>query len=114
MKKIVNEFKQFALQGNVVDLGIGMVMGGAFNKIVSSFVNDIIMPCVGILVGGVDFSSLKIILKAATEKTPAVTMNIGLFIQNCVQLFIIALSVFICIKLATSLYQSIEDDNRNH
>ncbi|MBX9890529.1 MAG: large conductance mechanosensitive channel protein MscL [Amoebophilaceae bacterium] len=109
MKKFLEEFKQFALRGNVIELGVGIVIGGAFNNIVSSLVHDIIMPCVGLLVGGVNFTALKIDLKAATELQPDVTLNIGVFIQSCIHLFIIALSVFTCIKLATSLYKPKEN-----
>ena len=110
MKKFLEEFKAFALKGNVIELGVGIVLGNAFNKIVTSLVNDIIMPCVGLLIGGVNFSHYKIILKQATPDYPEVTLNIGLFVQNCVHLFIIALAVFSCIKLATALYKTVEKD----
>ncbi|MFN2310075.1 MAG: large-conductance mechanosensitive channel protein MscL, partial [Gammaproteobacteria bacterium] len=79
---IVNEFKQFAMKGNVVDMAVGIIIGAAFGKIVSSFVGDVIMPPLGILIGGVDFSDLAITLKAASEEVAAVTLNYGKFIQT--------------------------------
>lgn len=105
MKKFVQDFKAFALKGNVIDLAIGVVVGGAFSTIVKSLVNDIIMPLVGILVGGINFQEWKITLKAATAKHAAVTLNIGNFIQNVINFLIIAVTIFICIKLASKLYR---------
>ena len=94
MKKILQEFKQFAMRGNVVDMAVGIIIGGAFGKIVSSVVADIIMPPVGLLIGGVNFSDLKITLKEAVveggaEVTPAVTLNYGNFIQTTLALSLI-------------------------
>lgn len=110
VKKFIQEFKAFALKGNVLELGVGVVMGNAFNKIVKSLVHDIIMPCMGLLIGGINFSYLKVTLKQATQDHPAVTLNVGLFIQNCVHLFIIAFAVFVCMKLAAQIYRGDEDN----
>jgi large conductance mechanosensitive channel len=96
--KLADEFKSFAMKGNVVDLAVGIIIGAAFGKIVSSLVSDIIMPPLGLLIGGVNFTDLKLILKAATETNPAVTWNYGSFLQVCFDFLIIALSVFMIIK----------------
>lgn len=101
--KILDEFKQFAMRGNVVDMAVGIIMGAAFGKIVSSFVADVIMPPIGLLVGGVDFTNLSVILKDAVGKTPAVTLNYGKFIQNIFDFLIIAASIFIAIKAMNTL-----------
>jgi large conductance mechanosensitive channel len=100
---IVSEFKEFAAKGNVVDLAVGVVIGGAFGKIVGSFVNDVLMPPIGILLGGMDFKSISLTLKAAVMEgdkvlTPAVTMNVGNFIQTVVDFLIIAFAIFIMVK----------------
>ncbi|MFA7387000.1 MAG: large conductance mechanosensitive channel protein MscL, partial [Thiohalobacteraceae bacterium] len=79
---MLSEFKEFAMKGNVVDMAVGIIIGAAFGKIVSSFVSDVIMPPLGILIGGVDFTDLAIILKAATDGAEAVTINYGVFIQT--------------------------------
>lgn len=97
------EFKKFAIKGNVVDLAIGIIIGGAFGKIVSSFVADIIMPPIGVLLGGVDFSTLAITLKKATEVTEAVTINYGLFINTVIDFLIIAFAIFIVVKQINKL-----------
>jgi large conductance mechanosensitive channel len=96
--KLVNEFKSFAMKGNVVDMSIGIIIGAAFGKIVSSVVGDIIMPPLGLLIGGVNFTDLKVILKAATETHPAVTWNYGNFLQVTFDFLIIAFAVFLVIK----------------
>jgi large conductance mechanosensitive channel len=96
--KLVDEFKAFALKGNVVDMAVGIIIGAAFGKIVSSVVSDIIMPPIGLLVGGVNFTELKVILKAATETAPAVTWNYGNFLQVTFDFLIVAFSVFLMIK----------------
>ena len=92
------EFKEFIMKGNVVDLAVGVVIGTAFGKIVTSFVSDIIMPPIGLLLGGVDFSNLVITLKEAGEKTAAVTINYGLFLKTIIDFIIIALVIFLVIK----------------
>lgn len=97
------EFKEFAMRGNVVDLAVGVVIGGAFGKIVTSFVNDVIMPPIGMLLGGVDFSDLKIVLHHAVGDVPAVTVNYGSFINTVVDFFIVAFAIFLVVKLMNSL-----------
>ncbi len=101
--KFWSEFKDFAMKGNVVDLAVGVVVGGAFGKIVTSLVNDVIMPSVGVLIGGFDFTDLKLVLhKAVMDGSevvkPAVTLNYGNFIQETVNFLIIAFSIFLAIK----------------
>jgi len=96
--KLIDEFKAFALKGNVVDMAVGIIIGVAFGKIVSSVVADLIMPPIGLLVGGVNFTDLKVILKAATETNPAVTWNYGNFLQVTFDFLIVAFSVFMVIK----------------
>jgi len=100
---LVNEFKQFAMKGNVVDLAVGIIIGAAFGKIVSSVVNDIIMPPIGALIGGVDFTDLKFTIKAASNDdagnaVAAVTLNYGNFVQTTIDFLIIAFAVFMIIK----------------
>lgn len=95
---MLKEFKDFAMRGNVVDLAMAVVIGGAFGKIVTSFVNDVIMPPIGLLLGGVDFSDLKIVMKASTAEADAVTLNYGSFINTVVDFIIIAFAIFMVIK----------------
>jgi large conductance mechanosensitive channel len=95
---ILKEFREFAVRGNMVDMAVGIIIGAAFGKIVSSLVADVIMPPIGLLLGGVDFSDLAITLRAAIDQTPAVTLNYGKFIQTIVDFIIIAFSVFILIR----------------
>jgi large conductance mechanosensitive channel len=101
--KIISEFKAFAMRGNVVDMAIGIILGGAFGKIVSSMVNDIIMPPIGLLVGGVDFTDLSIVLKQAVGETPAVTINYGVFIQVIIDFVIVAFAIFMAVKAMNSM-----------
>jgi len=96
--KILDEFKAFAMKGNVIDMAVGIIIGAAFGKIVSSIVNDIIMPPIGLLVGGVNFTDLKIVMKAAVGNVPAVTLNYGNFLQVTFDFLIVAFSIFIVIK----------------
>ncbi len=96
--KLVDEFKAFAMKGNVVDMAVGIIIGAAFGKIVSSVVGDIIMPPIGLLLGGVNFTDLKLVMKAATDTVPAVTWNYGNFIQVCFDFLIVAFAVFMLIK----------------
>ncbi len=100
---VLQEFKEFAMRGSVVDLAVGVVIGGAFGKIVSSVVADVIMPPIGVLMGGVDFTDLKIVLKDAVGDTPAVTLNYGSFIQSCVDFLIIAVAIFLLVKVMNTL-----------
>ncbi|MDD2656270.1 MAG: large-conductance mechanosensitive channel protein MscL [Patescibacteria group bacterium] len=95
---MLKEFKKFAMKGNVVDMAVGVVIGGAFGKIVTSIVNDIIMPPIGALSGGVDFSKLALTLKKATETTEAITLNYGAFINTVLDFVIISFSIFIIIR----------------
>ena len=101
--KWLQEFKTFAVRGNVVDMAVGIVIGAAFGKIVSSFVADVIMPPIGLLIGGVDFSKLVITIKKATETTAAVTLNYGNFIQTVIDFVIIAYANFMVIKAINTL-----------
>jgi large conductance mechanosensitive channel len=96
--KLVDEFKAFAMKGNVVDMAVGIIIGAAFGKIVSSLVADIFMPPLGLLIGGVNFTELKIILKAAVGTNPAVTWNYGNFLQAAFDFVIVAFVVFLVIK----------------
>jgi large conductance mechanosensitive channel len=100
---MVKEFKEFAMRGNVVDLAVGVIIGGAFGKIVSSFVADVIMPPIGLALGGVDFSSLAFTLKQATETTPAVLLNYGKFINTVIDFLIIAFAIFMVVKGMNSM-----------
>ncbi len=95
---LLQEFKEFAVKGNVIDMAVGVVIGGAFGKIVASLVNDVIMPPIGLLLGKVDFSQLSLTLKEATEGTAAVTISYGKFINNVVDFTIVAFCIFLVIK----------------
>jgi large conductance mechanosensitive channel len=100
---MMSEFREFAMRGNVVDMAVGIVIGGAFGKIVSSFVNDVLMPPIGMAVGGVDFGSLAITLKEASGDVAAVTLNYGSFIQTVVDFIIIAFAIFMVVKAMNSM-----------
>lgn len=99
---ILQEFKEFAVKGNVIDMAVGIIIGAAFGKIVSSFVGDVIMPPIGVLIGGVDFTSLAVVLKEATANTPAVVLSYGKFIQTVIDFTIIAFAIFMAIKAINS------------
>ena len=99
----IQEFKEFAMKGNVIDMAVGVVIGGAFGKIVTSLVSDIMMPVLGLLTGGMNFTDLKIVLKEAVGQTPAVTINYGSFIQVTVDFIIIAFFIFCAIKAINKL-----------
>jgi large conductance mechanosensitive channel len=100
---IIKEFQEFAVKGNAVDMAVGIIVGAAFGKIINSLVNDIIMPPIGLLLGGTDFSNLKVVLKAAVGKNPEVTLNYGLFINNLVNFLIVAFSIFLVVKAINHL-----------
>ena len=100
---MIQEFKTFAMRGNVVDMAVGIIMGGAFGKIVSSFVADVIMPPIGFLVGGVNFTNLALTMKEASGDVAAVTLNYGKFLQSIVDFLIIAFAIFMAIKIMNSL-----------
>lgn len=105
---MLQEFKTFAIRGNVVDMAVGIIIGGAFGKIVSSFVADVVMPPIGVLVGGVDFSELAVTLKEASGETSAVTLNYGNFIQTMVDFTIIAFAIFMVIQLINKMRKAEE------
>lgn len=94
----VKEFKEFAVKGNMVDMAVGIIIGGAFGKIVSSLVNDVIMPPLGLLIGGVDFSDLAVTLKEAEGEVAAVTLNYGAFVNNVLDFVIVAFAIFMVVK----------------
>ena len=100
---IMSEFKEFAAKGNVVDMAVGIIVGGAFGKIVTSLVNDVIMPPIGLLLGGTDFSNLAVTLKKAAGETPAVVLNYGKCVQTVVDFLIVAWAVFLLVKGINSL-----------
>lgn len=100
---MIKEFQEFAVKGNVVDMAVGIIIGGAFGTIVKSLVSDIIMPPIGILMGGIDFSEIVITLQQATADAEAVTMNIGVFINNVISFVIVAWAVFMLVKGMNSL-----------
>ena len=106
---MLKEFKEFAVKGNVMDLAVAVIIGAAFGKIVASFVADVLMPPIGILLGGVDFTSFPIILKDAVGETPAVTLNYGKFIQTLIDFVIIAFSIFLMIKGLNSFKKKEEE-----
>jgi large conductance mechanosensitive channel len=101
--KILDEFKEFAVKGNVVDMAVGVVIGAGFGKIVSSLVADIITPVLGLLIGGVNFTNLKVTLKDAVEGKPPVTWNYGSFVQSIFDFLIIAWAIFMLVKLVNRL-----------
>ena len=100
---MMQEFKDFAMRGNVVDLAVGVVIGIAFGKIVSSVVADVIMPRIGLLTGGVNFTDLKIVMKDGVGDVPAVTLNYGSFLQTCFDFMIIAFAIFMLVKALNSM-----------
>jgi large conductance mechanosensitive channel len=104
---LLKEFKEFAMRGNVIDMAVGVIIGGAFGKIVSSLVADVIMPLIGVLVGGINFTDLRWIIKKAiiengTETAPAVALNYGTFLQTALDFLIVAFCIFMFIKLLNS------------
>ncbi len=115
MGKFIQDFKDFAIKGNVVDMAVGVIIGGAFGKIVTSLVNDIMMPAVSKLTGGVNFKDLKYVLTEAVpasegvEEVAEVSVNYGMFIQNIVDFFIIALCIFVAIRLLMKLKKKKEE-----
>lgn len=100
---LAKEFKEFALKGNVADMAVGIIIGAAFGKIVSSLVKDVITPPLGLLLGGVDFTGLKVTLKAASEGVEEITLNYGLFLQTVFDFLIVAVAIFAVIKMINSL-----------
>ena len=100
---MLKEFRDFAVKGNVVDMAVGIIIGAAFGKIVSSLVGDVVMPPIGVLLGGVDFSDLSIILKEAVGDKPAVVISYGKFIQTVIDFMIIAATIFVAVKVINTL-----------
>ena len=110
----IKEFKEFAMRGNVLDMAVGIIIGGAFGKIVSSFVSDIIMPPLGMLIGGINFTNLKIVLKHAVTEggqvvTPEVSLNYGNFLQQTLDFLIIAFAIFLLVKGVNRLSRKKEE-----
>ncbi|HCB42824.1 MAG: large conductance mechanosensitive channel protein MscL [Pseudomonadales bacterium] len=101
--KLLSEFKTFAMRGNVVDMAVGIIIGAAFGKVVSSFVNNIVMPPLGVLIGGVNFTDLSIVLKEAEGDVAEVAIGYGLFIQSVVDFIIIAAAIFVAVRVMNSL-----------
>ncbi|HRX08052.1 MAG TPA: large-conductance mechanosensitive channel protein MscL [Candidatus Limiplasma sp.] len=106
---MLKEFREFAVKGNVMDLAVAVIIGAAFGKIVSSLVNDVIMPVIGLIVGGIDFASLKIVLTPAVGDAAEVAILYGTFIQTIVDFLLIALSVFFVVKLVGKLKKKEEE-----
>ena len=111
---MMTEFREFAMRGNVIDLAVGVVIGGAFGKIVSALVDKVIMPPIGLLIGGVDFSKLAITLKAATvdaagKEVPAVVLGYGEFINAVIQFVIVAFAIFMVVKAINRLHKKPEE-----
>ena len=109
MKKLLEEFKAFVMRGNVLDMAVGVIIAGAFGKIVTSLVNDILMPIIGMIIGNVDFSSLEIKLGEPVEGAEQAAIRYGAFIQEIVNFLIIALCIFIFIKVVASLQKKKEE-----
>ena len=106
---MMSEFKDFAMRGNVVDMAVGIVIGGAFGKIVSSFVADVLMPPLGLLLGGIDFSNFAVTLKEASGDAEAVLLKYGAFVQTVIDFIIIAFAIFMVIKAMNSLKKKEEE-----
>lgn len=100
---MLKEFKEFAMRGNVIDLAVGVIIGGAFGKIVTSLVNDLLMPVLGVLIGGINFIDLKYVITPASGDVAEVAFRYGAFIQSVIDFLIIAFSIFLFIKLLSSL-----------
>jgi len=106
---MLQEFKSFAIKWNMVDMAVGIIIGAAFGKIVSSLVKDVIMPAVGVLVGGVDFTDLAYTLKEAKEGVEAVTIKYGAFIQTIIDFLIVAMAIFVAVKVINSMKKKEEE-----
>ena len=107
---IIDEFKEFAIKGNMVDMAVGIIMGGAFGTIVKSLVDDVIMPPIGLLMGGVDFSNMKIVLQAAEGDAEAVAINYGLFFNSMIAFLIVAWVIFMLIKGMNAMKKKAEEE----
>lgn len=100
---MMSEFKEFAIKGNVVDMAVGIIVGAAFGKIISSFVKDIIMPPIGVMMGGVDFTDLAVTIQKAAGDVPAVAIKYGMFVQTIVDFIIVAMAIFIAVKVMNGM-----------
>ena len=115
MKKFMHEFKEFAMRGNVLDMAVGVILGGAFDKITTSLVNDVFMPLIGTLIGGVDLGKLNIVLKDAVMNgeevvAPAVTLGIGTFLTTVIDFILVAFVIFLMIKTINRFHKKKEED----
>ena len=115
MKKFMHEFKEFAMRGNVLDMAVGVILGGAFGKITTSLVNDVFMPLIGTLIGGVDLGKLNIVLKDAVmngeeDVAPAVTLGIGTFLTTVIDFILVAFVIFLMIKTINRFHKKKEED----
>ncbi len=106
--RLLKDFRDFAMRGNVLDLAVGIIIGAAFGKIVSSMVNDVLMPPIGVLMGGVDFSALGVTIKEATTASPAVLLRYGVFVNNVIDFTIVAFAVFLLIQAVNRLQRKKE------
>ncbi len=106
---MLSEFKDFAIKGNVVDMAVGIIVGAAFGKIVSSFVKDVIMPPIGVAMGGVDFSELAVTIQEAAGDVPAVMIKYGVFIQTIVDFIIVAMAIFVAVKVINNMKKKEEE-----
>ena len=109
MKKFFGEFKEFISRGSVIDLAVGVIIGGAFTSIVNSLVNDVIMPIIGLLFGGIDFSDLKIVITPGTEEVAEAAIRYGAFIQNVVNFLLVAVVIFMMIRLINKFRRKKEE-----
>lgn len=110
MKKFFQEFKEFAMRGNVLDMAVGVILGGAFGKITASLVNDVFMPLIGMLIGGVDLGKLNIVLKPATDTAEAVTLGIGTFLTTIIDFILVAFVIFLMIKTINRFRRKKEEE----
>ena len=110
MKKFFLEFKEFAMRGNVLDMAVGVILGGAFGKITTSLVNDVFMPLIGMLIGGVDLGKLNIVPKPATDTAEAVTLGIGTFLTTIIDFVLVAFVIFLMIKTINRFRRKKEEE----
>ena len=110
MKKFFLEFKEFAMRGNVLDMAVGVILGGAFGKITTSLVNDVFMPLIGMLIGGEDLGKLNIVLKPATDTAEAVTLGIGTFLTTIIDFVLVAFVIFLMIKTINRFRRKKEEE----
>ena len=106
---MMKEFKEFAAKGNMLDMAVGIIVGAAFGKVITSLVSDVLMPPIGLIIGGVDFKALKLILKQAVGETAAVTLNYGVFFQTIVDFLIVAFAIFLLVKGVNAMRKKQEE-----